>query len=185
MSHSAGTKHYGKHRGLVVSTLDPDLEGKITISITLGGAPLQMVAKACTPYPGFYAIPPEGSGVWIEFEEGDLDKPIWTGCYWRPGEVMAMLSPDLPPPSAATAPKTVVFSVAPAGFPANIASARLKFDTVTGFATLETLMPPASPSSAVRVQVTPAFVEISFGPTQTIRVTQAGVVVNDGALTVI
>ena len=37
---------------------------------------------------GMYAVPPIGAGVWIEFEHGDPDKPIWTGCYWgSPAEV--------------------------------------------------------------------------------------------------
>ncbi len=27
-----------------------------------------------------------GSGVWIEFEGGDVSYPIWAGCYWLDGE---------------------------------------------------------------------------------------------------
>ena len=31
---------------------------------------------------GFFMIPPIGASVWIEFEHGDPDYPIWTGCFW-------------------------------------------------------------------------------------------------------
>ena len=29
-----------------------------------------------------FAIPPKGAQVWIEFEAGDVSKPIWSGCWW-------------------------------------------------------------------------------------------------------
>jgi Type VI secretion system/phage-baseplate injector OB domain len=177
-------RHYGKFRGTVVNPVDTGLKGRILVSVTVGGTPLQVVAEACTPYPGFYAIPPVGAGVWIEFEEGNIDKPIWTGCWWKEGEVLAMLSPDLPPPTPATAPQTVVFSVSAAAFPAAIPSARLKLNTVTGFVTLETLLPPATPALPTRVHITPAFVEISFG-TQKIMLTPGAIMVNNGALVII
>lgn len=31
---------------------------------------------------GVYVVPQIGSGIWIEFEQGDPDYPIWTGCFW-------------------------------------------------------------------------------------------------------
>ena len=31
---------------------------------------------------GFWSIPQIGTGVWVEFEQGDPDYPIWTGCYY-------------------------------------------------------------------------------------------------------
>jgi hypothetical protein len=44
----------------------------------------------CTPYGGdgvgFYAIPPIGANVWIEFEGGNVNFPIWAGCFWAEGE---------------------------------------------------------------------------------------------------
>jgi len=177
-------RHYGKHRGTVINPVDVGLKGRLLVNVTVGGTPLQLIAEACTPYPGFYAIPPIGAGVWIEFEEGDIDKPIWTGCWWKEGEVLAMLMPDLPPPTPATAPQTVVFSVAAAAFPAAIPAARLKFNTVTGFATLESLLPPATPALPTRVHITPAYIEVSWG-IRRIMVTATGVVVNDGALLVV
>ena len=31
-------------------------------------------------------LPPVGAAVWVEFEGGDLDYAIWSGCFWREGE---------------------------------------------------------------------------------------------------
>jgi uncharacterized protein involved in type VI secretion and phage assembly len=47
----------------------------------------------CVPYAGdkvgFFAIPPIGANLWVEFEGGDPDYPIWSGCYWGSGQVPA------------------------------------------------------------------------------------------------
>ena len=43
-------------------------------------------------------IPAIGSGVWVEFEHGDPDYPIWVGCFWgSPAEVPVLA---LAPPPA-------------------------------------------------------------------------------------
>ncbi|MBC8730282.1 baseplate assembly protein [Paraburkholderia sp. UCT2] len=43
-------------------------------------------AMPCVPFAGIQAgqlvVPSIGAGVWIEFEQGDPDYPVWTGCYW-------------------------------------------------------------------------------------------------------
>ena len=43
-------------------------------------------ALPCTPYGGnnvgFFFIPPKGANVWIKFENGNPDYPIWVGCFW-------------------------------------------------------------------------------------------------------
>jgi len=48
-------------------------------------------ALPCAPYggtqAGFFSVPPIGAGVWIEFEAGDVSRPIWTGTWWATGEV--------------------------------------------------------------------------------------------------
>lgn len=175
---AGGRKFYGKYRGTVVNPVDPMLRARVQALVTLGGTPTPLWAEACTPLAGpltgLYAIPPAGAGVWIEFEEGDRDRPIWSGCWWMDGEVLAMLSPDLPPPDPVSAPTTVVLRVP---------TARVKLSTLTGSAVLESLVPPASPALPTRVEVTPAFVEASFG-VNTIRMTPAGILLNNGALMV-
>jgi phage gp45-like len=41
------------------------------------------------PDVGFFALPPVGARVWVEFEGGDTNYPIWVGCYWLSGELPA------------------------------------------------------------------------------------------------
>jgi hypothetical protein len=83
----------GKYRGKVVNNIDPWMEGRIIALVpAISGLPLPW-ATPCVPYAGrgvgFFAVPPIGANVWIEFEGGDPGKPIWTGCFWGKGEVPA------------------------------------------------------------------------------------------------
>jgi hypothetical protein len=41
---------------------------------------------------GFWAIPPVGANVWIEFEGGDPSHPIWSGGFWELGEFPAPMT---------------------------------------------------------------------------------------------
>ena len=81
------TKYYGKHRATVVSNIDPEQRGRIMAMVpdVLGMTPSSW-AMPCFPIAGkqqgAYFIPQIGAGVWIEFENGDTDHPIWTGCFW-------------------------------------------------------------------------------------------------------
>jgi uncharacterized protein involved in type VI secretion and phage assembly len=60
-------------------------------------------AMPCVPYggqdnQGFLCIPEPGAGVWVEFEEGDLEFPIWVGTFWSAlegkSEIPAPNEPD-------------------------------------------------------------------------------------------
>jgi hypothetical protein len=83
---------YGKYRGIVLNNIDPLQIGRLQAMVpeVLGEIPSGW-ALPCAPYAGtgsgFYAIPPIGAGVWIEFEAGDTSRPIWTGAWWAAGEV--------------------------------------------------------------------------------------------------
>ncbi|OHX36208.1 baseplate assembly protein [Methylomonas sp. LWB] len=83
-------KYWGKYRGTVVNNVDPEQRGRIQalvpdvnslIPITFA-EPCVPLAGPTGPPMGVYMVPPIGAGVWIEFEHGDLDKPIWVGCRW-------------------------------------------------------------------------------------------------------
>jgi hypothetical protein len=85
-------RYYGKYRGIVADNQDPLRIGRLQAFVP---EVLQDVtsgwALPCVPYAGttsgFYAIPPLGAGVWIEFEAGDTSRPIWSGAWWATGEV--------------------------------------------------------------------------------------------------
>jgi Type VI secretion system/phage-baseplate injector OB domain len=84
-------KFYGKYRGKVVNNIDPLFLGRIMAEVAaVPGAPMNY-AMPCSPYAGpevgFYAIPPIDANVWIEYEGGDPNYPIWTGCFWGEGEL--------------------------------------------------------------------------------------------------
>jgi hypothetical protein len=86
---------FGKYRGKVENNLDPMQLGRIQVSApaVLGSGRLSW-AMPCVPYAGsgvgFFAIPPVGANVWVEFEAGNPDYPIWSGCFWGVGEVPAL-----------------------------------------------------------------------------------------------
>lgn len=85
-------RFYGKYRGIVVNNLDPQSLGRLQALVpeVLGEVPSGF-AMPCAPYAGtgagFFAIPPIGAGVWIEFEAGDVSRPIWTGAWWATAEL--------------------------------------------------------------------------------------------------
>lgn len=83
-------KYYGKYRGTVLNNVDPELRGRLMITVpdVLGAIPSTW-AEPCVPLAGptgppmgVYLVPPIGAGVWVEFEQGDPDRPIWAGCRW-------------------------------------------------------------------------------------------------------
>jgi uncharacterized protein involved in type VI secretion and phage assembly len=84
----------GKYRGKVENNVDPMQMGRIQVSVpaVLGDGSMSW-ALPCVPYAGsgvgFFAIPPTGANVWVEFEGGDPDYPIWSGCFWGVGEAPA------------------------------------------------------------------------------------------------
>jgi len=83
---------FGKYRGLVEDNIDPMLLGRLRVSVPeVLGASGTGWAMPCVPFAGpgvgFFAIPPPGAMVWVEFEGGDENFPIWTGCFWGPAEV--------------------------------------------------------------------------------------------------
>ena len=46
---------------------------------------------------GVFTVPPIGSGVWIEFERGDPDYPIWVGGFWGSAAETPALAKAVPP----------------------------------------------------------------------------------------
>jgi hypothetical protein len=161
---------FGKYRGKVENNIDPMMLGKIQVSVpaVLGEGSLSW-AMPCVPFAGngvgFFMIPPVGANVWVEFEGGDIDYPIWSGCFWGVGET----------PAIPAVPQMKI----------------IKMDTISltlselpgiGGVTLE-VSPPS-----VALPLTMTFdaqgIKLDAGPLGVVELTPAGVKINSGALEV-
>jgi uncharacterized protein involved in type VI secretion and phage assembly len=99
-------RFFGRYKGTVVTNIDPLHTGRILVTVpdVLGNDPC-LWAESASPLAGtamgLYFVPPIKSGVWIEFQQGDIDYPIWTGC-WRGSTVDAppivTVDPPVTPP---------------------------------------------------------------------------------------
>ena len=84
-------KLYGKFRGSVADNQDPEKRGRLKLRIPSVLADQETDwALPCLPYggfnqQGFFAIPDVDAQVWVEFEEGDISRPIWVGTFWQQG----------------------------------------------------------------------------------------------------
>jgi uncharacterized protein involved in type VI secretion and phage assembly len=86
-------RFYGKYRATVVDNADPENRGRLRLRIpaVLGNEVVSGWALPCAPYggaadQGFFFIPENESSVWVEFEGGDPDYPVWVGTFWgKPG----------------------------------------------------------------------------------------------------
>ena len=96
-------RYYGKYRGKVLNNVDPLFLGRIIPEVPAIPGSVTNWALPCTPYAGmqvgFYTIPPIGANIWVEFEGGDPNYPIWSGCFWAEGET----------PLGAPPPETKIF----------------------------------------------------------------------------
>ena len=102
--------YFGKYRGFVEDTADPERRGRLRVTCpSVLGQNVSTWALPCFPYGGgagfgMIAVPPVGSQVVVEFMEGDLRTPLWTGTFWRTGEDVP--SEDM---SSGDAPTTKLF----------------------------------------------------------------------------
>jgi uncharacterized protein involved in type VI secretion and phage assembly len=100
---SENGKFYGKYRGIVTDNQDPLTIGRVKAKVPdVLGDQESGWAMPCAPFGGsgmgFFALPTKSAGVWIEFECGDPDYPIWSGCWWGSAKEMpsTLLSPSSP-----------------------------------------------------------------------------------------
>src|SRR5882757_1263414 len=92
--------YFGKYRGTVSDNQDSTSRGRLKVKVpAVLGPDLEVWAMPCVPYAGdqigFYSLPPNGSGVWVEFEAGDPSYPVWTGCFWADNELPDPGGPDV------------------------------------------------------------------------------------------
>ena len=161
---------FGKFRGVVSDNKDPLFTGRVRAKVPdVLGDEESGWATACTPFAGqgqgFFAIPDVGVGVWIEFEHGDPDYPVWTGCWW--GSAADVPSEVLVPPYQ----KTMIKSIG--------GNSILLDDTPgIGGVVIQT-------SAGAKISITPLGIEIDNGQGASIKLTGPQVSINSGALDVI
>src|SRR5512141_2928090 len=94
--------YYGKYRGVVLNNIDPMRIGRIMVQVPdVSGLLPSSWAIPCVPVAGiqqgFFTVPAIGSGVWVEFEHGDLDYPIWVGGFWGSAAEVPAIANTIPP----------------------------------------------------------------------------------------
>ena len=95
-------QYLGKYRGLVLDNVDPMETGRILVQVPdVSNIIPSTWATPCLPYAGIqsgmYVVPEIGSKVWIEFEQGNPDYPIWVGCFWGSVAEVPALALATPP----------------------------------------------------------------------------------------
>jgi uncharacterized protein involved in type VI secretion and phage assembly len=161
---------YGKYRGKVTDNEDPLMLGRIKALVPdVMGDQESGWAMPCAPFGGsglgFFALPAVGAGVWIEFEQGDPDYPIWSGCWW--GSVAEV------PPILLAPPYKKVMLKTEGGH-----SITLDDTPGIGGISLET-------SGGQKIKLTALGIEIDDGQGGAIKMMGPQVSINDGALEVI
>jgi len=166
-------KYYGKYRGTVVNNVDPLMIGRIQAMVpdVSGFAPSSW-AMPCLPISGIntgvFGVPAMGAGVWIEFEQGDPDHPIWVGGYWG---------------SAAETPKLA--NMVPPGVPGITLQTTLKNGIVISDVPGPTGGIQLQSTTGAMISVTDVGIVISNGKGAVITMTGPTVDINLGALTVV
>ena len=169
---TADTKYYGKYRGTVVQNVDPEQRGRIQVLVPdVSNVVPSTWATACVPLAGksmgTYLVPQVGSGVWIEYEQGDADFPIWTGCFWG-------LAAEVPPLAMAGNPLS----------PSIVLQTGLQHSIVLSDVPGPTGGIMLKSSTGAMILVNDVGITISNGKGATIVMTGPTVSINNGALTV-
>ncbi|MFD8716630.1 phage baseplate assembly protein V [Streptomyces sp. NPDC059629] len=164
------SRFYGKYRGKVADNADPRQLGRVQVSCpAVLGDGIRVWAMPCVPYAGpgvgLFALPPVGADVWVEFEGGDPDHPIWAGCFWSTGQL---------PVTPALAQKKVF----------RTDGVTVTVDDLSGSGGLTVVVSPPLVPAELRLALTAAGIELSNGRSS-VKLTPASVSVNDGALEVV
>lgn len=159
------SSYFGKYRGKVENNVDPQLQGRVMVSVpAVTGDSTANWAMPSAPYAGkgvgFWAIPPKGANVWVEYEGGDSERPIWSGCFWALGEA----------PASPAVPQVVMLKTD---------SCTLTLNDLPGVGgvTIET-------NAGLKITLGATGVEITNGSGGTIAIQGARVTINNGALEV-
>lgn len=170
---SEAKRFFGKYRGTVINNVDPMQMGRIQAMVPdVSNVIPSSWAMPCFPVTGkqmgAWMIPQIGTGVWIEFEQGDPDYPIWSGCWFGSAAEVPALALAAPPAVPnfvlqTQGQNTVMISDVPGP---------------TGGILLKT-------TTGAMIAINDVGITISNGKGATIVLTGPSVTINNGAFTVI
>ena len=164
------SEFYGKYRGTVKNNVDPLQQGRVQISVPsiLGDGSLSW-AMPCAPFAGsgvgLFMVPPVGANIWVEFEQGDTNRPIWSGCFWDKGDA---------PASPAIAEMKVLKTDA----------ITIQLSDVPGGGGLTIEVKPPAVTTPLKLVMDSSGIELSNG-SSSVKLSPASVSLNNGALEVI
>lgn len=165
-------RFYGKYRGTCLNNIDPMQIGRILALVPdVSHVMPTSWAMPCLPVTGVqngvFTVPPIGAGVWIEFEQGDPDFPIWVGGYYSAADVPAMARAVPPGVSGFTVQTTLQNSLTISDTPGPTGGLMIK--TTTG----------------AMISVSDVGIVISNGKGAQITMVGPAVDINAGALTIV
>lgn len=157
-------RFFGKYRGQVEDVADPENMGRLLVTVPdVYHDQTSPWAMPCVPLAGggygAFVMPEVGDTVWVEFEAGDISKPIWTGCFWAADEG----------PGGADAALQVRTLKTPSGH-------KLAFDDEAGEILLEH-------SGGALIKLTSSEIRLEIGG-KSIAITSTGINMNSGAMEV-
>jgi uncharacterized protein involved in type VI secretion and phage assembly len=167
--HHHATRHYGKYRGKVAANVDPQKRGRVQVSCpaVLNEGKLAW-AMPSSPFAGagvgLFLVPPVGANVWVEFEAGDIDYPIVTGCFWGKDE------------SPSSTGKAEVKMLKTDGM-------TLTIDDTPG--ALKVTLEVAAAAAKLTITLDDNGIVLANGTSNTVAVASDSVSINDGALKVV
>ena len=170
---SEARKYFGKYRGTVVNNVDPEQRGRLMVMVPdVSGFALTSWALPAFPWGGMqmgmFSVPLIGAGVWVEFEQGNLDYPIWVGVYFGSAAEVPALAHLIPPAIPGIVFQTVLQnSILLSDVPGPTGGIMLKSTT------------------GAMILINDLGITISNGQGAMIQMTGPSVVINAGALTVI
>jgi Type VI secretion system/phage-baseplate injector OB domain len=170
----AKKRFYGKYRGTVLINVDPMNLGRITATVpAVFGVVPSGWALPSLPLAGimlgFYAVPPIGAWVWIEFEGGDPEHPIWSGCFWGDGQLPLPAKVPAPPPGVKVVLQTQT-------------GHNVVLDDTPGAGGILITAAPGTPGAPM-VSVTPLGIMLQT-PACTVSLTSAGVTITAPTVTI-
>lgn len=170
---SNGQTYYGKYRGTVLINVDPMQIGRLVLQVPdVTGLIPSSWAMPSFPISGkqmgAYMIPQIGGGVWVEYEQGNPDHPIWSGCwYGSAAEVPALALAGNPASPSIVLQTALQNSIVISDLPGPTGGIMLKSTT------------------GAMILVNDVGITISNGKGATIVMAGPSVTINNGALTII